>query len=88
MTNIVHPLRKLEVRVFFNEAWGAKAFFGNGIEFPIVFSGANIDEATEKAEMFRKESLDKHETAYRNRRKAILEASAKKKRKKVNAGRT
>lgn len=81
MDNIVHPLRKLEVRTFYSDVWGAKAFFGDGKTFPIVFSGATIDEATERAETFRHDTLQKHEKAYRNRRLAVLKAAEKRKRK-------
>jgi len=84
MSNTDHPLRKLETRTYFSDVWGAKAFFGDGKKFPIAFSGATIDEATAKAEEFRKDVLGKYETAYRNRRKAILEAVERRKRK--NAG--
>ena len=79
----VHPLRKLEVRAYSNDIWGWVAFFGDGKNFPVYFRGSTEQEVTEKAEQFRRESLEKHEKAYLARRKAMVEAAERRKKKKT-----
>ena len=79
-----HPLRLLETRTFTNDVWGAVTFFGTGKKFPIYFKGSTAEESEERAEEFRRETLEKYEKAYLARRKAAVEAAERRKKKKGN----
>ena len=81
MTDKLHPLRTKELRTYVNPIWGAVSFFGTGKDYPIYFRGGTLEEAENKAEAFRRETLDKYEKAYLARRKAAVEAAEKRKKK-------
>lgn len=85
MTQEAHPLSRLELRTFTNDVWGAVTFFGTGKAFPIYFRGGTEYEAVEKAEQFRRETLEKYEKAYLARRKAAVEAAERRRRQSQTA---
>lgn len=77
-----HPFRDLEVHAFEgvgSAAGRAVARFYPYDAVPMIFTGASVDEVTDKAEAFRAETIEKHEASFIARTEALEKARAARK---------
>lgn len=85
MADYSHPIRDLDVTAYqrseksgVGPKWLAR-FYG-AQNWPILFQGETEDEVVQKAEIFRSETIAKHEAAFVARQEALAKAREAKKR--------